>query len=201
MGDCDAIAYAGAAQALSFDQALKRGMIIQPGISDPHQGAQVFEETFLAGRPQSAIDAFRRNQFMQLHGHCVLPGPVLRGKDSVLVFLFRRNPLVMVTGFFLVFDYLPVQLVGKKVDCRVHIVAVGIRMDLCPLCVNGALGQVPVLFHQQDDVGAGDMIEMTVNAANLLVYIAAQGIGDVYVLAGYRNLHLLTPEKMWHLNK
>jgi hypothetical protein len=138
---------------------------------------------------------------MQLHGHCVLPSPVWRGKDSVLVLLFRRNPLVMVARLFLVLDYLPVQFVRQKVDRSVHIVAICIRVDLCTLGVDGAFGQVSVLFHQQDDAGAGYMVEMAMDAANLFVHIAAKGIGDVYVLAGYRDLHVLTPDAVYRLDK
>jgi hypothetical protein len=115
-------------------------------------------------------------------------------KESVLMLLFGGHALVVVTGLFLVFDHLAIQLVGQEVNGGIHVVAIGVGMDLRALGGNRAFGLVPVLLHLENDTGAGDVIEVALDPANLLIYVSAQGVGDFNVLTGNGNLHQITPE-------
>jgi hypothetical protein len=115
-------------------------------------------------------------------------------RESVLVLLFRCHTLVVIARFFLVFDDLSIQLVDEKINRRIHIVTIGIGMNLCALGGNCALGLVPVLLYDKDNAGAGHVVEVALNPANLLVYVGTQWVGDFDMLTGNGNLHQITPD-------
>jgi hypothetical protein len=50
-----------------------------------------------------------------------------------------------------------------------------------------------VFLDVQNNVGVGDVVEMFLDAPDLFRDIAAQGFGDIHLMAAYRNLHEFSP--------
>ena len=68
----------------------------------------------------------------------------------------------MISQFFLVFLYLPVQLVGQAVDCRIHVFVGAVGKQLAATDVYRSLRGVTQFLDTEDDVNIGDVIKVTV---------------------------------------
>jgi hypothetical protein len=96
---------------------------------------------------------------------------------------------VVVGDLLLVLAHQALELVGQRVDRRVHVGLVGHRMDRVAAHVQGRLGLVSQLLHREDPVRVDHLVEMAHDALAFLLQVAAQGGGDLDVMAGDAQVH------------
>ena len=88
-----------------------------------------------------------------------------------------------VYGFFLVLENLPVQLVDQRIDSGVHILVLGLGVDLSTDHVQGRFCNLTHLLHFQGHLAVADVVEMALQFTELLGNIVFQGGSQINVMA------------------
>jgi len=103
-------------------------------------------------------------------------------------------PAVMtVDAFFLVFEYLSVELVGEFVNRSIQVCAIGIGEDFRTAYVDCGFGSLFEFVHAQNDVGVGDVVVVSFQLLQLLSYVTLESVGNFDVMSGYVQLHSHPP--------
>lgn len=92
-------------------------------------------------------------------------------------------------NLLLVFQDLAVELVGQKIDRRIHVVAFCVRMQAHTFGMNSSLCLVAVLLYMQYHIGCRDVVEATLDSCQFLGRITSQRLGNRHILAAHRDLH------------
>ena len=90
----------------------------------------------------------------------------------------------VVGQLFLVFQHLPVELVGERVDRRVHVGLDALGVEVLAAYVQVRLDFLSKLVHRQDDADVDHVVEMTREAVELRDDVVADGGRDLEVIAG-----------------
>src|SRR5260221_278588 len=106
---------------------------------------------------------------------------------------------VVIGNLFLVLAHTPVELVGERIDRRVHVGVFGQCMDRLTAQMQCRLGPLLELFHRQHAVRIDHVIGMAHQALELLFHVAAQRGTDLDMMAGDAQMHglLLSRETLF----
>ena len=90
---------------------------------------------------------------------------------------------------FLVPDDLPIQFVSQQVDGRIEVGVASLAVDILSRQADRDLGDLVELLHAKHDVDLVDMIKVPPGPAELLVHVAADGVGDIDVMPFDGHMH------------
>ena len=94
------------------------------------------------------------------------------------MFLFSHRPVVAVVFLFaFVFKDLAVEFVDQQVDGGIQVGIAAVGENVLALYMQGDLGFLHELFHRENHMDAGDMIEMADDLVYLPLDVFTQGGG------------------------
>ena len=98
---------------------------------------------------------------------------------------------MMIGQLFLVLAHPSLELVGQRVDRGVHVAFAGQGMNGLAADVQRRFGLVLQLLDGQHEMRVDDVIEVSHDAVEFLLHVAAHGCGDLDVMTGDAQLHEL----------
>ena len=81
-----------------------------------------------------------------------------------------------INSLFLMLENLPVQFVRQSINGGIHVRLFGAGMQVCATYMNGCLGNLPLLLHGQNDLGAANAIEVPFQFLKAGFDITFQGV-------------------------
>src|SRR5450631_1047930 len=100
----------------------------------------------------------------------------------------------MVGGLLLVFLDAAVELVGKSVDCRIHVGLGRVGVNLVPSKHQSGLGLVTQLLHREHAVNIDQLFEMPGDSLEFFQDIATKRRRNFHMMTAEIELHELPPE-------
>jgi len=89
----------------------------------------------------------------------------------------------------LVFLHLAFQLLHDQVDRGIEILTALFPADRQIPHPEGHLGDLTILLHGENDMGRRDPFEVPLQPPHLLFRISPQGLGDLQIASGEKDLH------------
>ena len=97
--------------------------------------------------------------------------------------------MALAVGLFLVPQHLAVQLVGERVDRRVHVGIDALGVDVLAAYMQVGRDLLPELVDGQNDVHVDDMVEMPGHAVELRSHVTANGRRDDEMMTAQVQVH------------
>src|SRR5450631_2552197 len=116
--------------------------------------------------------------------HYTLAQACLARRGRFRIVLDRRRLVPVAVALFLMTQYLPVELVGERVDGRVHVFLDAFGMNLLAADVKVGADLLSELVDRKHDVYIDHMVEMACNSLELGGNVFPDGGGDQKVMAG-----------------
>src|SRR5690606_36954066 len=174
MRNGDAIAETGGAKFFSREEALEDRLGVEVGkILGDHLG-DLFQDAFLAAALNVHQRTFRAQDVFESD----------HGEGSA-----NQCALGMIKLFFLVLDQLAVEFVHEQVDCRIHVLVLGIGNHLAACDVQRGFGFLLEFLDLKNYLDGDDAIEMAFQSFALFFEVGTKSVGYFQMKTGDVDLH------------